>query len=145
MKLSNPIQWWHRLPQTTRIRLIAGVLLVLFFTEAFVFAPWAFDVATLIDLLGVGFFDAFLLAPFILYASQTVTFLKSLWTRAATFPSLVAFTLRSSLALDRHVVLFHVRAFGWRGLQVLVWTVTVASSTACVVRAAQILSVFGDF
>ncbi len=45
--------WWRRLPQKTRVHLIASALLVFAGTEIFVLAPYLFDIALIIDVGGL--------------------------------------------------------------------------------------------
>jgi len=47
--------WWRGLPQKTRVRLIASVLLIFAGTELFVLAPAIFDIALMIDVGGLVF------------------------------------------------------------------------------------------
>ena len=46
--------WWRRLPQKTRVQLIATVLLVLAGTEVLVLAPYVVDIAVMIDVGGLA-------------------------------------------------------------------------------------------
>jgi len=45
--------WWRRLPQKTRVWLIASVLLVFAGTEVLVLAPYILDIAIMIDVGGL--------------------------------------------------------------------------------------------
>jgi hypothetical protein len=44
--------WWRGLPQKTRVKLMASVLLVFAGTEVLVLAPYIFDIALMIDVCG---------------------------------------------------------------------------------------------
>jgi len=69
-KLPRPLQWWRRLPQKTRIRLIAGIFLILAGTEAVVLAPQIFEMAFLIDALGFTFVAGAALLSLQIYLAQ---------------------------------------------------------------------------
>lgn len=130
MKLPNPIRWWRRLPRKTRIRLIAGVLLALLGTEAILLAPWAFEMAFLIDLFGAGFFDVFVLGFVLLWYSQAVAFVRALWIRISGVFRMMSPSGRLAGAWDwdRAVLLFvEVER---RTNRLLVWSATVGSCAA---------------
>jgi hypothetical protein len=53
MILDKVRSWWRSLPQKTRVKLIASVLLVFAGTEVFVLAPYIIDIALMIDVGGL--------------------------------------------------------------------------------------------
>jgi hypothetical protein len=54
MILRQLSHWWQRLPQKTRVHLIATVLLVFAGTEVLVLAPAILDIAAMIDVFGMA-------------------------------------------------------------------------------------------
>jgi hypothetical protein len=54
MVLRKLSEWWHRLPQKTRVNLIATLLLVFAGTEVLVLAPAILDIAAMIDVFGMA-------------------------------------------------------------------------------------------
>jgi hypothetical protein len=55
MTLGKLRAWWRGLPTKTRVKWIAGALLVLAGAEVVVMAPFIFELAVLIDAVGVMF------------------------------------------------------------------------------------------
>ena len=55
MKFPAPRAWWRKLPQKTRVHLIASVLLVFAGTEIFILAPYFYEIAVMIDVFGSAF------------------------------------------------------------------------------------------
>jgi hypothetical protein len=64
MILQRLNRWWHRLPQKTRIQLIASVLLVFAGTEVLVLAPYVLDIAAMIDVFGLAMIAAAIKSSF---------------------------------------------------------------------------------
>lgn len=121
------------MPQKTRIRLIAGVLLALLGTEAIILAPWAFEMAFLVDLFGAGFFDVFVLGVILLWFSQAVAFVKSLWTHFLAFVQMKSPTDRLAVAWDCDFVLYVLHKAERKARHTLLWGATLGSFAAIVV------------
>lgn len=133
MKLPNPIRWWRNLPQKTRIGYIAGVLLALLGMEAIFLAPWAFEIAFLIDLFGAGFFDVFVIGYLLLGYSQAKAFVKTLWSFFSKVVRAILPNGRLSIAWDWDRAVLLYCEVERRTNRILVWSATVGSCAVLVV------------
>ena len=83
--------WWSRVPQKTRVRLIASVLLVFAGSEVLVLAPFVVDLALTIDLFGMAMIVALIRSSLSVSVVQLVdAFSAVLRPLAATFRALDA-------------------------------------------------------
>ncbi len=72
MLIPNPFKWWRRLPQRTRVRIIAAIILIVVGAEAIVLAPGIVEIAILVDSMGV----VFVVLAFLAYAKVSILYLR---------------------------------------------------------------------
>jgi hypothetical protein len=103
------------------------VLLILLATEAFVLVPWAFEVATLVDLLGTGVFELFFAGLIFSSYSQVRAFAKGLRERVLILfsPSSTRGLPSAASILER--IMYDCYRAKIRTLQGMVWSATLAS------------------
>ncbi|MBC7366945.1 MAG: hypothetical protein H7343_09075 [Undibacterium sp.] len=105
-------------------------------TEATMLAPWAFDVAFLVDLFGAGFFKIFVLGHVILTYSQAVIFVKNIWHRFVAMTCLKSPRNRFQMPKNVDAFFYSFYEAGERIRHILVQSATLGS---CVFAVALLI------